>query len=213
MTSAWVMALLLLEPTVVERNPTDDVWVYPHASDVKDAYLRVWGANGKAVAGRNDALDEFSYSYLRFDLAGLPAGTPKEAKLILTATADPGWTADDLKSTPIQARVAASDFREKDWSYDALASKLAPSEAAEAVLGVASASPIEKGKEPTLTIDLLQGPAKFADALSSARKSGALVVALTSALNPAEVGRTAIYKFYSKDGPEKFRPVLRLTFD
>lgn len=206
------MALLSLGQ-VIERNPTDDVWVYPHASDVKDAYLRVWGAGGKAVAGKDDSLDEFSYSYLRFDASGLPDGTLKEAKLVLTATADPGWTASDLKSTPIQARLAKGDLAEKDWSYDSLAAKLAPSEAAEAVFGVATSGPIEKGKEPTLTIDLMQGPAKFADALSAARKSGSIVLALTSPLNPADVGRTAIYKFYSKDGPEKFRPVLRLVFD
>ncbi len=206
------MALLALGQTI-DRLPTDDVWVYPHASDVKDAYLRTWGANGKAVAGKDDALDEFSYSYLRFDLTGLPEGVLKEAKLILTATADPGWTTSDLKATPIQARLAAGNLAEKDWSYDALAAKLSPSEAAEAVFGVSTAGPIEKGKEPTLTIDLMQGPAKFADAFGAARKSGFVVFALTSALNPAEVGRTAIYKFYSKDGPEKFRPVLRLVFD
>jgi hypothetical protein len=214
MLSALLFASLL-GPQNFEKVPTDDVWVYPHASDPqKDAYLRVWGAGGKAVPGKDDSLEDFSYSYLKFDIGDIPGeATLKEAKLILTAVADPGWTASDLKGTPLEARLCGNAFTEKDWSYDSLAAKLGPKDGKEAVFGLATCGPIEKGKEPVLTIDLMQGPAKFADALKDAKTAKSIALALTTSLDPSVVGRTAIYKTYSKDAPDKFRPILKLKFE
>lgn len=212
MIQALLLALVL-SPVTVERSPTDDVWVYPHSSDTKDVYLRVWGAGGKAVAGPNDSIEDFAYSYLRFDLGDLPKGALKEAKLVLTATADAGWSRNDLKNTPLEARLAGTGFNEKDWAYDAHAIKFAPSGEKDAVFGTAVAGEIVEGKETTLTIDLLAGPAKFAEALEKARADRALALALTTALDPSEVGRTAIYRLYSKDAQAAFRPILRLTFE
>lgn len=213
MLSAILLAAFVA-PQTFTKTPTDDVWVYPHASDPqKDAYLRVWGAGGKAVAGKSESIEDFSYSYLKFDLSDIPGeATLKEAKLILTAVADPGWSKSDLKATPLEARLAGSAFTEKDWVYESFAAKLGPEEAKEAIFGTATIGDIEKGKEPVLTIDLLQGPGKFADALKAA-KGKSIALALTSRLDPSELGRAAIIKTYSKDGPEKFRPVLRLVFE
>ncbi|MBX7135927.1 MAG: hypothetical protein K1X67_24935 [Fimbriimonadaceae bacterium] len=213
MVTAMLLATLVV-PQTFTKTPTDDVWVYPHASDPqKDAYLRIWGAGGKAVAGKSESIEDFSYCYLKFDLSDIPGeATLKEARLILTAVADPGWTKSDLKSTPLEARLAGSGFTEKDWVYESFAAKLAPGEAKESIFGVAEVGEIEKGKEPVLTIDLLAGPGKFADEVKAA-KGKALALALTSRLDPSELGRAAIIKTYSKDGPEKFRPVLRLVFE
>src|SRR3954469_4487441 len=95
---------LSLAATTLSLNPTDDVWVYPHASDQKDVYLRVWGAEGRDSPKKVAEVQDFSPSYLRFDVSKVPAGKVTSAQLILTHVANPGYAQDYAKDNPLRAR-------------------------------------------------------------------------------------------------------------
>src|SRR5215475_5485714 len=100
MVTALLATLAMgLAPQTIELTPTDDIWVYSHADDPqKDEYLRCWGADGMAVAPTGEELEEFSYSYLKFNLNKLPKEVKlKEATLILWHIPDPGWGLDAAK--------------------------------------------------------------------------------------------------------------------
>jgi hypothetical protein len=209
---ALLLATLAGSPQVLTFEPTDDVWVYPHASDPsKDPYLRVWGSEGKSVAPAAEELDEFSYSYLKFNLKTLPKGKIEEATLTLTSIADPGYTADYIKDNPVEARPLKSDFTEKTWEYD-IARTLFPEPGAKSVYGLAYPSKWPAGKPFTVEIDLLKGPADFRiDSKQAANGDGSFAIALTSTDDVQTMGSTAVYKFYSKDADKKeYHPVLRI---
>ncbi len=58
--SRRVLTLGIAAPQTIELTPTDDIWVYPHASDPeKDGYLRCWGVDGQAVAPDPAQNEEF----------------------------------------------------------------------------------------------------------------------------------------------------------
>ncbi len=208
--------LLRAEPQTFRLEPSDDIWVYPHASDPsKDPYLRVWGAEGKAVAPSPEESEEFSYSYLKFDLKTLPKGMITGAKLTLTSIADPGYTSDYIKDNPLQVRALRTDFSEKTWEYD-IVHTLNPDKDDKAVYGSASPKDWPAGKPFPLVIDLLKGPADFKKDLSAARDSAEhlLGLALTSTDDVQTMGSTAVYKLYSKDADKKeLHPVLEITID
>ncbi|HRF59722.1 MAG TPA: DNRLRE domain-containing protein [Fimbriimonadaceae bacterium] len=213
---AWVaFAAIIATSADVTLTPVADLWVYPHATDPeRDPFLRVWGSGGKAVAEKGESTQSHSYAYLKFDLAS----TPKDAKLtaarlILTHTPDPTWTAEELKASPLEARLIASDFEEKDWNYANTIEKIVPPAGKSDVLGTATAATRREGKDFVVTIDLMQGPAKLSAAWSSARSRGALGLALTSAIDPEALGMKSIFKFYSKDGQKELRPSLVLEFE
>lgn len=194
----------------VEFTPTDDIWVYPHASDpMKDGYLRVWGTGGDAVAADPGQADEFSYSYLKFDLSKLKKDAKiKSAKLILTHTPDPTWAISDAKATPLQVRQLANDFTEKAWDYG-MGKKVFPTSGKEAVYGVAAPEKMEPGQPIKFEVDLLRGPAKFVTGID-----GAVRIALTTALDPSAIGNRAVYKFFSKDYDKaEYRPKLVVETD
>ena len=190
---------LHLRTAPITLTLTDNVWVYPYAGDpVTDPYLRAWGSGGAAVAGKNDDPASFGYSYLKFSVEGVTTGKVTKATLTLTQIAGAGWDAADATKHPLQARALLGDFTEKKWDYDML-SKVSPDPAATSVFGAAKVGEIKEGKEITLTIDLLQGPGDFAKAFAEAQKSGkGLNIALTSSMDPGELGRAAIYKLYSR---------------
>lgn len=190
-----VTAFVLLVAKPIVLVPTDDVWVYPNASDPQsDAYLRVWGAQGQAVAGKDADLAEFSYSFLKFDVSGIPANAKlKSVKLVLTHIAHNGYSAEVAKRCPLQVRTLGSDFSEKKWNYDQ-AAKLVPG----SILGAVNlpGEKSEKEFEVALTFDLKA----FEKFWSMNKKT--LAIALTAAVSPADDGRASIYKFYSKDNPK-----------
>jgi len=202
--------LSVAEPQTVTLEPTDDIWVYPHASDPsKDPFLRVWGAEGKSVAPAAEELEEFSYSYLKFNFKALPKGKIEEAKLILTSIADPGYTADYAKDNPIEARSLRADFAEKTWEYD-IARTLGPGSGGKAVYGTGYPEKWPTGKPFPITLDLLKGPADFRADVEKARGED-FAIALTSTDDVATMGNTAVYKVYSKDADKKeYHPVLRI---
>lgn len=217
MLTALVASLTLgiAAPQTIELTPTDDIWVYPHASDPeKDGYLRCWGVDGQAVAPDPAQNEEFSYSYLKFDLAKLPKDAKvTSARLVVWHVPEPAWGLDVSKSNPLQVRGLKPDFSEKDWEFD-ISKSLFPDKKKEAVFGSFFPEKITAGEAIKFEVDLLKGPGEFAKALKDAsgtpdRKLG---LALTSALNPSELGQRAVYKFYSKDWEKvEVRPKLILV--
>ena len=206
-----VLASLVLGVGVqtLEFVPTDDVWVYPHASDPqKDGYLRVWGVDGQAVATDPAQAEEFSYSYLKFDLAKLPADAKvKSAILTLTHTLDPTWQASDAKAAPLEARLLKGDFAEKSWDFG-LSKTVFPVSGKDAVLGSFAPTKVDAGQPIKFEIDLLKGPAKFVPT------NAKLTIALTSSLDPSAIGNRAVYKFYSKDYDKvEYRPKLTIVIE
>jgi len=216
-TLVAALTLGIAAPQTIELQPTDDIWVYPHASDPeKDAYLRCWGAEGMAVAPDPNEGDEFSYSYLKFDLAKLPKGaTVKEAKLTLWHVADAGWGLDVAKDNPLQVRGLKPDFSEKNWEYD-ISRTLYPAKENAAVFGSYAPEKVDLTKPTKFEVDLLKGPGGFAKFLKEASDTPdrQLGLAITSSINPSELGQKAVYKFYSKDWEKaELRPKLTLVVE
>lgn len=206
-----------LAPTTVRLTPTDDLWVYPHASDPqKDAYLRVWGVEDRAVAEDPSDAGNFSYSYLQWDVSSIPAGAKVSgAKLILVHVSDPKYTEHLAQKAPLQARPVIGAFTEKTWSY-ADSAKVYPAAEEKSVFGSASPSPWPKaGEEFKLTLDLLKGPNDFSKYLAAslaAKKPLALALTTKLEVNAVE-GVQALYKVYSKDSPASLtRPALEVTY-
>ncbi|HVT14009.1 MAG TPA: hypothetical protein VHE55_17230 [Fimbriimonadaceae bacterium] len=212
------LALIALGgPTTVELIPTDDVWVYSHASDpMKDPYLRVWGAEGKDVAKDVNEVQDFSYSYLRFDLTTLPKGKITGATLTLTHLGHPGFDEAYSKLNPIKARPLPIDFREKTWDFSKI-DQIMPEPGDKTAFGSGYAENIPTDdKEFKITVDLLKGPNDFRKYVESGASSASKSIdfALTASLDVEEMGQSCIYKIYSKDceNPAK-RPVLKLTVE
>lgn len=196
-----LLALVALAPApsvqTVEVFPTDDIWIYPHASDPqKDPFLRVWGVGGEAVAANADDAADFSYAFLKFDLSKIPAGKISSVKFVVTHIADPGWTDAQVKDAPLEVRSVSANFAEKGWNYE-MARALQPKAGKKEFFGFASAK-IAPGKTIPFEFDLWKAD-EFRKAFESGRKDGAFAVALTSTIDPAVVGRGGIYKLYSKD--------------
>jgi hypothetical protein len=215
MLTTLTLALTLSLPadlSVVELNPTDDVWAYPHASEPdKDPLLRVWGFEGMSVGRDAGESESLGYSFLRFDAVGLPEKPLKSATLTLYHSPKPSFTLDMAKANPLEARPVASGFTEKTWSYGDL-SKFMPAAGKDAVFGSASPDSVSEDKAFPIRIDLLKGPGGFSKALEAARSAKSFAIALTSTLSPSDEMR-ATYRLYSKDGPKDSRPVLRLEFE
>jgi len=188
------VAGLALAASTLQLQPTDDVWVYPHAGDPsKDAYLRVWGSGGRAVA--QDAVDttDFGYSYLCFkvpaDLRSL-----KGAKLLLTHIAGPGYDKDFSKAFPLQVHPLKGSFEEKSWSYDQV-SKIQPTDK---VFGTGWAENLSADKPFQIVIDLSK-PEFYEYVAAAAKSGGELSLALCAKVDVAEVGMKSMYKIFSKD--------------
>ncbi|AIE86453.1 hypothetical protein [Fimbriimonas ginsengisoli] len=212
-----LLAFLLLAPQTVELTPTDDVWVYPHASDgAHDANLRVWGYEGKAAPADATEAEELSMAYLKWDVASVPAGKKlTKARLVLTNIANPGYTLEQAKAAPLQARPLAPDFTEKSWEFESLG-KLLPKREKLDVFGVGAPEKLVADKPAPIEIDLMKGPNDFGKYLAAALGSPSkqMALALTSTIDMATLGRTGIYKFYSRDERDAtVRPRLVLTFE
>lgn len=199
--------------STIDLIPSDDVWVYPFAtSPLKDPYLRCWGSGGKAVAGPKDSVEAFSYSYLKWNLKDIPAGAAVvEAKLILTHIANSELTPDQMRKSPIEARPMPAGFSEATWQPE-MVGKIAPSQDVKSIFGSGAPEKQIRDKDTTFAIDLLKGPGDFKKYFgeSLAGQPKELAIALTSTIDPSDLGRGAIYKVYSKDGAKESRPVLRI---
>lgn len=183
----------LLSMQAVTLMPTDDIWVYPHASDpAGDPFIRVWGIDGDSVPSSSEDAGSFSMGYLKFSFASIPKGSEiKSAKLVVHQVAPAGYGVGDAKAAPLEARWISSKFAEKGWSADILNTILPKREG---LLGSGSPEKIDGATIP-ITIELSKEPEKLNQALAE----GEIAIALTSAINAAELGRSAIYKVYSRE--------------
>ncbi|HRK21918.1 MAG TPA: hypothetical protein PLX06_08920 [Fimbriimonadaceae bacterium] len=199
--------------TTLDLFPADDVWAYPHASSPEsDPFLRVWGNESGSVARSAGESDAYGYSFLRFDLAGLPEGkSVKKAVLVLFHTPKPTFSLELAKRAPLEARAMPDGIREKNWSYNDL-EKFMPVRDKAGLYGAASPDKLDENKEFAISIDLTGAESPFTKNFEAARKGGSFSIALTSAMNPAEEETRATYKLCSKDGPKELRPVLKITF-
>lgn len=216
MTALLACALLATsanEDKVWEAIPTDDVWVYPHAADPEnDPFLRVWGAEDRAVAPSPDAISSYSYSFLRWDTKNLPKGQLVEATLTVWSIQNPGWNVDIINATPLQARGIPAGWDQKTWSYQDGTANVVPDGSDKAVFGTTPKfERLPADKEVALSLDLLKGPADFRAYLKG-QTTHHLALALTSALNVETYGMKAILKVHSREAAENLRPKLRLVF-
>lgn len=216
MPLGWV-ALIAFASTTVSLTPTDDLWVYPHASDPsKDAYLRVWGTDGKACPANAADATDYSFSFLKWKLDGIPSDKKLiRAQLIVTNIADPGYTPEQATDAPLEAREITPDFTEKTWDYDQLG-KHYPKPEKDAIFGTGAPLAWGPAEKVEFRVDLLKGPADFRKALASANASASkeLALALTTKLDMSILGRAGIYKLYSKDAETATsRPRLELEFE
>ncbi len=197
--------------TVLDLEPTDNVWVYAHAPDpASDKYLRVWGANGTSVATVSGDAEDYSYSYLKWDLSTLPKeGRLVAATLILTHIANPGFPLDYARSNPLEARALSADFTEKTWSFSDVA-RVSPQAGKEGLYGSVAPDGLPgEATEIKLNLDLSKSEA-FRKAVGE-RKPMAL--ALTSSMEPQAMGGKSLYKIYSRYAPKDKHPVLHLVFE
>ncbi len=207
-----VASLSLMFANVVTLTPTDDIWAYPHATDPqRDAYLRVWGVGGMAVAESASDTESFSYSLLQFNTGKVPAGKKlTAAKLILTHIANPSFTVEGASKTPLEVRAVEGEFKEKGWTYESLF-KLKLDSKETSLFGATAPKFTAPDAEFKIEIDLLSGKGNFAKYLAG-RVGGPLSLVLTTKLSMDENRQT--YKIFSKDAErEAARPVLELTFE
>ena len=207
---------MLLAPTTVTLTPSDDVWVYEHAADpAKDSFFRIWGTMGNAVAENPSDAGQFSYGLLKWDLSKIPAGAKiTSAKPVVNQISDPGFTIDDAKAAPLEARAVNGDFAEKGWDY-ASSSKTFPIKGEEGIFGTGYPdASVMKDKVVPISIDLLKGRADLAKAIAQALGGPKTIcLALTSKIDPSSLGRSAVYKIYTRDAErESSRPVLILSY-
>ena len=214
-----ILAALTVAALAVQTftlTPSDDLWIYPHASDpAGDLFMRVWGVGGKAAPATASDAEDFSMGYLKWSLVGTPTGGKlKEAKLTLTQLAKPGYTLEQAKAMPLEARPLPAGFSEPTWKPDFLTEFL-PKPGKDDIYGTGSPESLE-GETVNITIDLLKGKGGFADAIAKAQSDAKkeFAIALTSSMDMAELGRTSIYKIYTKEEKdEKLRPKLVLVFE
>lgn len=207
--------ILATQAKVLSLTPSDDIWVYPHASDqTSSEYLRAWGSDGQAIGELGDTQLAFSFSCLKFQLpADAPAGAPAKAVLIVTHAAPAGFTADESKQYPIEARLTSAAWEEESFTMANLKA-VAPSPKAEAIFGTGIAKPTDDEKPFPVEINLLAKDSPFPTFLDFVRKSPSreLAVAITTRMDPQNAGEGGLYKFYSRSGPEAFRPKLVLEW-
>lgn len=210
-----VLALTLLAASSkLALNPIDDVWVYPHATDQREPYLRFWGSNGESVP-LDGSETSISWSVLKFDLAKLPGG--KLEKATLTVWLIPGSTLSqaDVDEHPIEVRAVSPGFEEESFAFGE-AKLVLPSPESTDLFGKGSPQIFDNADKPQKAeINLLVKDSTFAKYLEKAgqTRQKELGLALTSTIDPSTAGEGLIYKIFSTNAEDKaLRPRLDLTF-
>jgi len=197
---------------VSELVASEDVWVYPHATDPgADAFLRVFGIGGKSVAPTVADIENFSYGYLKFNLSGIQAGKELVAATLQLTCATKVAIDPASKDWPLEARGLSAVFDEKKFVFEN-AAKISPTESLYGT-GVVTEGEIDK-EARIIKINLLDKKSKFSeDVKAYLGNSKPMCLALTSKYDVAEMGMKGIYKVFSKDNKDSVvRPRLILEF-
>lgn len=202
MTALAALALCATTVAPIELTPTDDAWVYVHASSTSDPFLRAWGSGDAAVDNVYPPGGEYSYSYLAFELPrdnSVPARLGSAKLMLLVAKAE-ALDKGLVEKYPLEARPLSGAFREQGWSMQN--AQLAPG-AKPYGLGTADFKPDE---DFWVTIDLMKEPGAFqqawTDALAGNHRLG---LAITTKMD-AQSG--VFYRFYSRENDPSKRPRL-----
>jgi hypothetical protein len=214
---ACLFTLVAFAPKTISLVPKDTVWVYENASSPGDGtMLRAWGVEGRSCPNEGEDLSQFSYSFLKWDLADTQNGLKLvSATLEFNNIPDPGFSTESSKKTPLEARALGGDFDAKSWTFDK-ATKVRPDGSKAGLFGSGYALAIRAGAPVSISIDLLGKSDGFAKAFAAAIASPThqLNLAITSAMDPSTEGRASIYKLYGQnESKESLRPVLKLVFE
>ncbi|MCW5938791.1 MAG: hypothetical protein KF884_05410 [Fimbriimonadaceae bacterium] len=205
-------SLILIVPSPAQSlslRPTDDVWVYEHSVDPGgDPISRVWGDGTRSFRDSYPPGQEFSYTYLRFDLGSLSGSSYRVESAVLRITSRPaGYSRQAALANPLEARALGRDFTEATWNY---ADPTNPNPLG--LFGSGDMGGHSTASDFVIPIDLNQNRSLFGQALNAAVKGDKkLKVALTSRLRVDDMGGQP-YRLYTRDFPLVVRqPLLELT--
>lgn len=194
-----------VEPDVtrVKAEATDDVWLYPFATNQdSDSFLRVWGTGADLATFTEDGED--SVSLVRFPAQEIPAGDIVSARVVLTHVNPEGGQRANVRKYPIEIRSVKSGFSEKSWAH-ALGATHWPGPG---VLGSAQFGETREDGSFEMVFEIAQVD-KLRELLSDPLGPA---FAFTSTAPASEVGRTGVYKFFSRNAPDAaVRPRLEIT--
>ncbi len=205
------LTTLLDDPITV--TVSEDVWVYPNASDPgADETFKVWGVGGKAVAPTPAEAESFGYGYLKFNLPEVPESKKLTGAWMVLKPAASMKVDVNAKDYPLEVRPLIGKFEEKTWTYDKSATVYPDN----SVFGTGVVAPPDGLSEIgalEIRIDLMGKKSKFAEAFVKVGKNP-MYFALTSKYDASESGREGIYRIYTKDRKEgDVKPKLVLKFE
>jgi hypothetical protein len=206
------VGFVLTVPCVAQSlslRPTDDVWVYEHSVDPGgDPISRVWGDGTRSFRDTYPPGQEFSYTYLRFDLGSLTGTSYQVESAVLRITSRPaGYSRQAALDNPLEARALGKDFTEATWNY---ADPTNPNPLG--LFGSGDMSGHSTASDYVIPIDLNKNRSLFGQAFNTAvRSDKKFKVALTSRLRVNDMGGQP-YRLYTRDFPLVVRqPLLELT--
>jgi hypothetical protein len=205
------MIFVLLFASLVSTHTlyaTDDVWIYPHSFDqTGDPVLRIWGDGTNSVGDPGSS--QHSYSIVRFDLSTVSESAPKlkKATLVLFHEVDAGFSANDTKIAPLEARIVDANFDEKKWTFEEY-SRHFPKADETSLLGKASPVPTQDGKPFKIEVDLLTGKGDFRKQIEGKK---AVAIALTTKMTPGGA-EGPYYKVLSRSNDKALQPRLVLEY-
>ncbi len=205
--------LRLDEPVTIIAS--EDVWVYPMASDPgADETFKVWGIEGKAVAGKPEEAESFGYGYLKFDFSAVPSGKKLVSAFMILRPIAKMTVDKNAKDYPLEVRPLVGRFAEKTFEHGMTATVF-PGESIFGTGVVAPAVGSSDAKELEIRVDLMAKKSPFAEMYGKAVSGDkAMFFALTSKYDAAELGRDGIYRIYTRDRKEEnMKPRIVLKFE
>ena len=200
----------------VTITASEDVWVYPNASDPgADETFKVWGVGGRSVAEKPGEAESFGYGYLKFEVPTLPEGKKLVSAWMILKPAASMKIDKNAKDYPLEVHSLVGTFSEKSWTYD-MSSKVYPDKF---IYGRGVVAQAEGSTDPNnlvIAVDLNDNKTdSFKTALTKAvADKTSLYFALASKYDASEGGREGIYRIYTKDRKEgDSKPKIVLKFE
>ena len=194
-------------------SPSDDVWVYPHAADPGyDPIGRVWGDSVDSYVPSWPPIEDFSYTYLRFDLSGIAPGQYQliSANLRVThrVTSSGTFTREAGEAYPLEARGLSGTFSEATWTFTNPTNPYPEAK----LFGLGNMNNYNPSSSFDITMNLRN--TVFQNEFNTAVNSGAktLVIALTSKMPVTGQVGALPYRVFTRDyAVSGQRPVLHVS--